>query len=143
MQTAQLLIGFLAPAADCGTLTCPLSCFQHALLALKFILAFAIHDKPQHIQLKLARLEFESLEALKQQVRAAVLKINVCLWQRPGDAVRSAGSQCVLRPRPDQFNKHRRLPFRRASQNPPPGNVSHKQVNERNKLSKAKISNVK
>nr|KAF6334794.1 anoctamin 10 [Pipistrellus kuhlii] len=40
---------------------------EHALLALKFILAFAIHDKPQHIQLKLARLEFESLEALKQQ----------------------------------------------------------------------------
>lgn len=43
---------------------------QHALLALKFILAFAIPDKPRHIQQKLARLEFESLEALKQQVRA-------------------------------------------------------------------------
>lgn len=41
---------------------------QHALLALKFILAFAIPDKPRHIQMKLARLEFESLEALKQQV---------------------------------------------------------------------------
>ncbi|XP_064446705.1 anoctamin-10 isoform X3 [Mirounga angustirostris] len=40
---------------------------EHALLALKFILAFAIPDKPQHIQMKLARLEFESLEALKQQ----------------------------------------------------------------------------
>jgi hypothetical protein len=51
-----------------------LSCFQHALLALKFILAFAIPDKPRHIQIKLARLEFESLEALKQQVRATVLK---------------------------------------------------------------------
>ncbi|XP_077930233.1 anoctamin-10 isoform X8 [Halichoerus grypus] len=41
---------------------------EHALLALKFILAFAIPDKPQHIQMKLARLEFESLEALKRQV---------------------------------------------------------------------------
>lgn len=40
---------------------------EHALLAVKFILAFAIPDKPRHIQMKLARLEFESLEALKQQ----------------------------------------------------------------------------
>ncbi|XP_021113372.1 anoctamin-10 isoform X3 [Heterocephalus glaber] len=40
---------------------------EHVLLALKFILAFAIPDKPRHIQMKLARLEFESLEALKQQ----------------------------------------------------------------------------
>ncbi|KAM9681194.1 anoctamin-10 isoform 1-T1 [Dama dama] len=40
---------------------------EHMLLALKFILAFAIPDKPRHIQMKLARLEFESLEALKQQ----------------------------------------------------------------------------
>ncbi|XP_045386696.1 anoctamin-10 [Lemur catta] len=40
---------------------------EHALLALKFILAFAIPDKPRDIQVKLARLEFESLEALKQQ----------------------------------------------------------------------------
>ncbi|XP_060060838.1 anoctamin-10 isoform X1 [Erinaceus europaeus] len=40
---------------------------EHALLALKFILAFAIPDRPRHIQVKLARLEFESLEALKQQ----------------------------------------------------------------------------
>ncbi|KFO33287.1 Anoctamin-10 [Fukomys damarensis] len=44
---------------------------EHAILALKFILAFAIPDKPRHIQMKLARLEFESLEALKQQVRDA------------------------------------------------------------------------
>uniref|UniRef100_A0A8C8ZGT6 Anoctamin n=1 Tax=Prolemur simus TaxID=1328070 RepID=A0A8C8ZGT6_PROSS len=51
---------------------------EHALLALKFILAFAIPDKPRHIQVKLARLEFESLEALKQQVRATVLK-NECI----------------------------------------------------------------
>ncbi|XP_032717275.1 anoctamin-10 isoform X4 [Lontra canadensis] len=40
---------------------------EHALLALKFILAFAIPDKPRHIQMKLTRLEFESLEALKRQ----------------------------------------------------------------------------
>ncbi|XP_059246679.1 anoctamin-10 isoform X3 [Mustela nigripes] len=40
---------------------------EHALLALKFILAFAIPDKPRHIQMKLAKLEFESLEALKRQ----------------------------------------------------------------------------
>uniref|UniRef100_G3X1X3 Anoctamin n=1 Tax=Sarcophilus harrisii TaxID=9305 RepID=G3X1X3_SARHA len=42
---------------------------EHALLALKFVLAFVIPDKPQEIQVKLAKLEFESLEALKQQVR--------------------------------------------------------------------------
>ncbi|XP_068944701.1 anoctamin-10 isoform X2 [Petaurus breviceps papuanus] len=40
---------------------------EHALLALKFVLAFVIPDKPQEIQVKLAKLEFESLEALKQQ----------------------------------------------------------------------------
>lgn len=43
-------------------------CFQHALLALKFILAFLIPDVPKHIHIKLARLEFESLEALKKKV---------------------------------------------------------------------------
>ncbi|MEE6466192.1 hypothetical protein FKM82_006865 [Ascaphus truei] len=40
---------------------------EHALLAVKFILAFVIPDKPYDIQMKLARLEFESMEALKQQ----------------------------------------------------------------------------
>uniref|UniRef100_A0A6I8PJB3 Anoctamin n=1 Tax=Ornithorhynchus anatinus TaxID=9258 RepID=A0A6I8PJB3_ORNAN len=40
---------------------------EHALLALKFVLAFVIPDKPREIQVKLAKLEFESLEALKQQ----------------------------------------------------------------------------
>ncbi|KAM4706305.1 anoctamin-10 [Rhinophrynus dorsalis] len=40
---------------------------EHALLALKFILAFVIPDKPYDIQVKLARLEFESLEALKEK----------------------------------------------------------------------------
>ncbi|KAE8596822.1 hypothetical protein XENTR_v10016255 [Xenopus tropicalis] len=39
---------------------------EHALLALKFILAFVIPDKPYDIQVKLARLEFESMEALKK-----------------------------------------------------------------------------
>lgn len=42
--------------------------FQHTLLALKFILTFLIADVPKHIQIKLARLEFESLEALKKKV---------------------------------------------------------------------------
>ncbi|XP_064300243.1 anoctamin-10 isoform X2 [Phalacrocorax carbo] len=40
---------------------------EHSLLAIKFILAFVIPDKPRDIQIKLAKLEFESLEALKQQ----------------------------------------------------------------------------
>ncbi|XP_039383847.1 anoctamin-10 isoform X3 [Mauremys reevesii] len=40
---------------------------EHILLALKFVMAFVIPDKPRDIQIKLARLEFESLEALKQQ----------------------------------------------------------------------------
>lgn len=59
---------------------------QHALLALKFILAFAIPDKPRHIQQKLARLEFESLEALKQQVRVMHLETlldDIPLAQEP------------------------------------------------------------
>jgi len=43
-------------------------CFQHGLLALKFILAFVIPDVPKHIEIKLARLEFESLEAFKKKV---------------------------------------------------------------------------
>lgn len=43
--------------------------FQHALLAFKFILTFLIPDVPKHIQIKLARQEFESLEALKKKVR--------------------------------------------------------------------------
>ncbi|XP_056376198.1 anoctamin-10 isoform X1 [Hyla sarda] len=40
---------------------------EHALLALKFILAFVIPNKPIDIRIKLARLEFESMEALKQK----------------------------------------------------------------------------
>ncbi|KAM3929384.1 anoctamin-10 [Leptodactylus fuscus] len=40
---------------------------EHALLALKFILAFVIPNKPYDIRIKLARLEFESMEALKQK----------------------------------------------------------------------------
>ncbi|TRZ25800.1 hypothetical protein HGM15179_001386 [Zosterops borbonicus] len=41
---------------------------EHLLLAVKFIMAFVIPDKPRDIQMKLAKLEFESLEALKQQL---------------------------------------------------------------------------
>ncbi|XP_044273216.1 anoctamin-10 isoform X3 [Varanus komodoensis] len=40
---------------------------EHLALALKFLMSFVIADKPRDIQIKLARLEFESLEALKQQ----------------------------------------------------------------------------
>ncbi|KAG7272249.1 hypothetical protein CRUP_001527 [Coryphaenoides rupestris] len=40
---------------------------SHGLLALKFILAFVIPDVPKHIETKLARLEFESLEAFKKK----------------------------------------------------------------------------
>lgn len=47
--------------------------FQHLLLAIKFVMAFVIPDKPREIQIKLAKLEFESLEALKQQVRTTDL----------------------------------------------------------------------
>ncbi|KAF4103537.1 hypothetical protein G5714_016420 [Onychostoma macrolepis] len=40
---------------------------EHVLLAFKFILAFVIPDVPKHIQVKLAKLEFDSLEALKKR----------------------------------------------------------------------------
>ncbi|XP_067305306.1 anoctamin-10 [Pseudorasbora parva] len=40
---------------------------EHVLLAFKFILAFVIPDVPKHIQVKLAKLEFDSLEALKKK----------------------------------------------------------------------------
>ncbi|KAM9852605.1 anoctamin-10 [Aulostomus maculatus] len=40
---------------------------EHGLLAFKFILTYLIPDVPKHIQIKLARLEFESLEALKKK----------------------------------------------------------------------------
>ncbi|KTG41366.1 hypothetical protein cypCar_00013081, partial [Cyprinus carpio] len=39
----------------------------HVLLAFKFILAFVIPDVPKHIQVKLAKLDFDSLEALKKR----------------------------------------------------------------------------
>lgn len=48
------------------------SVLQHVLLAFKFILAFIIPDVPKHIQIKLAKLEFESLEALKKKVSTYV-----------------------------------------------------------------------
>ncbi|XP_048385780.1 anoctamin-10 [Stegostoma tigrinum] len=40
---------------------------EHVLLGLKFILAFAISDIPRDIRDKVARLEFESMEALKHK----------------------------------------------------------------------------
>uniref|UniRef100_A0A8C7WYV2 Anoctamin n=1 Tax=Oryzias sinensis TaxID=183150 RepID=A0A8C7WYV2_9TELE len=41
---------------------------EHLLLGFKFILAFLIPDVPKHIRVKLAQIEFESLEALKKKV---------------------------------------------------------------------------
>uniref|UniRef100_A0AAR2KU69 Anoctamin n=1 Tax=Pygocentrus nattereri TaxID=42514 RepID=A0AAR2KU69_PYGNA len=41
---------------------------EHIILAFKFVLAFVIPDVPKHIQIKLAKLEFESLEALKKKI---------------------------------------------------------------------------
>ncbi|NXU19985.1 ANO10 protein, partial [Pardalotus punctatus] len=52
---------------------------EHLILAIKFIMAFVIPDKPRDIQMKLARLEFESLEALKQQVRAFQMQLHFLL----------------------------------------------------------------
>lgn len=46
---------------------------QHVLLAFKFILTFLIPDVPKQIRIKLARLEFESLEALKKKVRRSLI----------------------------------------------------------------------
>lgn len=40
---------------------------EHVLLAFKFILAFVIPDVPKHIEVKLAKMEFDSLEALKKR----------------------------------------------------------------------------
>ncbi|XP_025027197.1 anoctamin-10 isoform X2 [Python bivittatus] len=40
---------------------------EHLALVVKFFMSYVIADKPQDIEVKLARLEFESLEALKQQ----------------------------------------------------------------------------
>ncbi|XP_012695053.2 anoctamin-10 isoform X3 [Clupea harengus] len=49
-------------------------CVEHILLAFKFILAFVIPDVPKQIQIKLARLEFESLEVLKKKMRPHLRK---------------------------------------------------------------------
>uniref|UniRef100_A0A673MXB0 Anoctamin n=1 Tax=Sinocyclocheilus rhinocerous TaxID=307959 RepID=A0A673MXB0_9TELE len=47
---------------------------EHVLLAFKFILAFVIPDVPKHIQVNLAKLEFDSLEAFKKRVSTHFLK---------------------------------------------------------------------
>ncbi|XP_030637739.1 anoctamin-10 [Chanos chanos] len=49
---------------------------EHILLAFKFILAFVIPDVPKHIQIRLARLEFESLEALKKRKMLEAAEIS-------------------------------------------------------------------
>ncbi|XP_034084300.1 anoctamin-10 isoform X2 [Gymnodraco acuticeps] len=53
---------------------------EHGLLAFKFILSFIIPDVPKHIQIKLSRLEFESLEALKKKRQLYV--VGKCLKPR-------------------------------------------------------------
>ncbi|CAJ1061386.1 anoctamin-10 [Xyrichtys novacula] len=40
---------------------------EHLLLAFKFMLTFIIQDVPKHIQIKLACLEYKSMEALKRK----------------------------------------------------------------------------
>ncbi|XP_066547474.1 anoctamin-10 [Amia ocellicauda] len=40
---------------------------EHVLLGFKFILAFVIPDIPKEVQLKLSKLEYESMEALKKK----------------------------------------------------------------------------
>uniref|UniRef100_A0A673MUM2 Anoctamin n=1 Tax=Sinocyclocheilus rhinocerous TaxID=307959 RepID=A0A673MUM2_9TELE len=47
---------------------------EHVLLAFKFILAFVIPDVPKHIQVNLAKLEFDSLEAFKKRVTARLVQ---------------------------------------------------------------------
>ncbi|XP_067367947.1 anoctamin-10 isoform X1 [Channa argus] len=56
---------------------------EHVLLAFKFILTFLIPNVPKHIRVKLARLEFESLEALKKKRR---LRAGKC--SKPRGSVR-------------------------------------------------------
>ncbi|XP_064883686.1 anoctamin-10 isoform X3 [Oncorhynchus nerka] len=65
-QLIMWVVGFESPHTSLLFL-CLLLWLQHFLLASKFILAFVIPDVPKHIQIKLSRLEFESLEALKKR----------------------------------------------------------------------------
>ncbi|XP_064201445.1 anoctamin-10 isoform X1 [Anguilla rostrata] len=50
---------------------------EHVLLAFKFFLAFVIPDIPKQIQIKLARLEFQSLEALKKRLDYLICEKSV------------------------------------------------------------------
>uniref|UniRef100_A0A665WNJ9 Anoctamin n=1 Tax=Echeneis naucrates TaxID=173247 RepID=A0A665WNJ9_ECHNA len=52
---------------------------EHVLLAFKFLLAFLIPDIPKHIQIRLSRLEFESLEALKKKVEQSAENLTYFL----------------------------------------------------------------
>ncbi|CAI5663459.1 unnamed protein product [Oreochromis niloticus] len=54
------------PESETQLILCTVAA-EHVLLGFKFILTFLIQDVPKHIQDKLARLEFESLEALKKK----------------------------------------------------------------------------
>uniref|UniRef100_A0A3Q4MA82 Anoctamin n=1 Tax=Neolamprologus brichardi TaxID=32507 RepID=A0A3Q4MA82_NEOBR len=57
------------PESETQLILCTVAA-EHVLLGFKFILTFLIQDVPKHIQDKLARLEFESLEALKKKVKS-------------------------------------------------------------------------
>ncbi|XP_077455911.1 anoctamin-10 isoform X3 [Stigmatopora argus] len=51
---------------------------EHGLLAFKFILAFLVPDIPKHIQIKLARLDFESIDALKKSfIRPSFVRSSI------------------------------------------------------------------
>ncbi|GCB79090.1 hypothetical protein scyTo_0019490, partial [Scyliorhinus torazame] len=41
---------------------------EHALLAIKIILAFSIPDIPQWVKLRIDRVEYQSLQALKHKI---------------------------------------------------------------------------
>ncbi|XP_078473623.1 anoctamin-10 [Lampetra fluviatilis] len=61
---------------------------EHALLALKFMLTFVIPDKPRWVRQKLARIDYESLQALKKQ-KIQVFK-SLSSEQNTGDFLNSA-----------------------------------------------------
>lgn len=80
-------------------------------------MAFVIPDKPREIQMKLAKLEFESLEALKQQVRAFQMQLHFLLIHH---CLRSGAESsnlfiCPFNP-PMHANQHQEndLPFQTA-----------------------------
>ncbi|GAA6099537.1 anoctamin-10 isoform X1 [Tachysurus ichikawai] len=71
---------------------------EHVLLAFKFILAFIIPDVPKPIRIKLDKLEFESLEALKKKLHDGVCQLmymNSC-QTLISTVDRLSNSRCVV-----------------------------------------------